>query len=182
MTWQKWYRCNSGKWVIDIKTKKKYRNSIFIGEVYNKEKYSEYINNGGFDYLYDKVGLYDTLKSVTTGKAAAYEITNRWQELGPIQSRMLNFIENHDEVRVASAFYAGDRLLRLFLLDSFLMLNTAPFYDIFCSGAGGKRHGQRGVLVELTAKLPYMTIGLWNLLFPGDHGKITVSDQSTENY
>ncbi len=131
------------KWVID-KTKKKYRNSIFIGEVYNKEKYSEYINNGGFDYLYDKVGLYDTLKSVTTGKAAAYEITNRWQELGPIQSRMLNFIENHDEVRVASAFYAGDPFKAIPALTVSLMLNTAPFMIYFAQELGERGMDNEG--------------------------------------
>ena len=33
---------------------------IFIAEVYNPGEYRNYIHEGHFDYLYDKVGLYDT--------------------------------------------------------------------------------------------------------------------------
>ncbi len=123
------------KWVID-KTKRGYPDSIFIGEVYKREQYREYLEIAGFDYLYDKVGLYDTLKMVTTGKAAANEITLRWQELGSIQSKMLNFIENHDEVRAASDFYAGDAFKAIPALTVSLMLNTAPFMIYFAQELG----------------------------------------------
>ena len=131
------------KWAIS-KAKKIFRNIIFIGEVYNKENYSEYLDIAGFDYLYDKVGLYDTLKLVTTGKAAADEITLRWQELGPFQSRMLNFIENHDEVRVASDFYAGDPLKAIPALTVSLMLNSAPFMIYFAQELGERGMDSEG--------------------------------------
>lgn len=123
------------KWII-AKAKESFHDSIFIGEVYNKENYSEYLNIAGFDYLYDKVGLYDTLKLVTTGKASADEITLRWQELGSIQPRMLNFIENHDEVRAASDFYAGDPFKAIPALAVSLMLNSAPFMIYFAQELG----------------------------------------------
>ncbi|MEA5006041.1 MAG: alpha-amylase family glycosyl hydrolase [Rikenellaceae bacterium] len=123
------------KWVID-KVQKKHPDTIFIGEVYNKERYSEYLDIAGFNYLYDKVGLYDTLKLVTVGKAPANEITRRWQELGPNQSKMLNFIENHDEVRAASDFYAGDPYKAIPALTVSLMLNTAPFMIYFAQELG----------------------------------------------
>lgn len=131
------------KWAIS-KAKKIFRNIIFIGEVYNKENYSEYLDIAGFDYLYDKVGLYDTLKLVTTGKAAAYEITLRWQELGPFQFRMLNFIENHDEVRAASDFYAGDPFKAIPALTVSLMLNSAPFMIYFAQELGERGMDSEG--------------------------------------
>lgn len=123
------------RWVI-AKTKRKHPDSIFIGEVYKREQYREFLDMAGFDHLYDKVGLYDTLKLITTGKAAADEITLRWQELGPIQSRMLNFIENHDEVRAASDFYAGDPFKAIPALTVSLMLNTASFMIYFAQELG----------------------------------------------
>ena len=62
---------------------------------------------GKFDYLYDKVGLYDTLRAVTCGYESATAITRSWQSLGGIEKRMLNFLENHDEQRIASDFFAS---------------------------------------------------------------------------
>ncbi|MBQ2435557.1 MAG: alpha-amylase, partial [Bacteroidaceae bacterium] len=47
-------------WVIPI-IKEKYPHIIFIAEVYNTWEYYNYVKHGKFDYLYDKVGLYDTL-------------------------------------------------------------------------------------------------------------------------
>ena len=61
-----------------------------------------------FDYLYDKVVLYDLLKDVVRGDMPASAITRQWQELEGIQQYMLNFLENHDEQRFASDFFAGD--------------------------------------------------------------------------
>ncbi len=63
---------------------------------------------GKFDYLYDKVGLYDTLRAVTCGYESATAITRSWQSLGGIEKRMLNFLENHDEQRIASDFFASN--------------------------------------------------------------------------
>lgn len=90
-----------------VKEKSKRPNIIFIAEVYNPTQYRNYIINGHFDYLYDKVGLYDTLRAITMDQASASCITNCWQNLNDIQSHMLNFLENHDEQRIASDFFAG---------------------------------------------------------------------------
>lgn len=79
----------------------------FIAEVYNPEEYRRYISSG-FDYLYDKVGLYDTLRSIITEGRSASCITGCWQSIDDIREHMLNFLENHDEQRIASAFFAGD--------------------------------------------------------------------------
>ena len=87
--------------------KKEYPSLLFIGEAYGLENYSRFIYEALFDLLYDKSGLYDTLRAVTCGRASARGITANWQRLGPLQPRMLNFLENHDEQRLASAWFAG---------------------------------------------------------------------------
>lgn len=92
--------------IKDVKTK--HPDVKFIAEIYNPNEYRNYIHHGGFDYLYDKVGLYDTLRSVTNGHASASSITGCWQNVDDIQNHMLNFLENHDEQRIASEFFAGD--------------------------------------------------------------------------
>ena len=81
---------------------------IFIAEVYNPAEYRNYIHKGHFDYLYDKVGLYDTLRAVSCGYTSAGNITSCWQQVNDIQAHMLNFLENHDEQRIASDFFAGN--------------------------------------------------------------------------
>ena len=81
-----------------------YPSLVFIAEVYNPNEYRNYIYKGGFDYLYDKVGLYDTLRGVVCGYASARQITGCWQSVDDIKDRMLNFLENHDEQRLASDF------------------------------------------------------------------------------
>lgn len=93
-------------WVIP-KVKQMY-NVCFIAEVYNPAEYRNYIWNGHFDYLYDKVGLYDTVRAVMCNQTSASHISNCWQSVDGIQQNMLNFLENHDEQRVASRFFAGD--------------------------------------------------------------------------
>ena len=40
-----------------------YPDKAFIGEVYDPAQYRNYIA-AGFDYLYDKVGMYDCMRDV----------------------------------------------------------------------------------------------------------------------
>ena len=108
------FRCDMAEmvpvefWNWVIPQVKKVRDVIFIAEVYNPDEYRNYIYTGHFDYLYDKVGLYDTVRAVMCGQAPASNISHCWQSLEGIQKNMLNFLENHDEQRVASDFFAGD--------------------------------------------------------------------------
>ncbi len=94
-------------WAIP-QVKEQYPGVDFIAEVYNPAEYRNYVHTGRFDYLYDKVGLYDTLRAVTCGYASASDITRCWQSVDDIRDHMLNFLENHDEQRLASDFFAGD--------------------------------------------------------------------------
>ena len=95
------------QWAVN-KVKYAYPNIIFIGEVYNPSLYRTFVHACRFDWLYDKVGLYDTLRGVTCGYQPALDITRCWQNLEDISDHMLNFLENHDEQRLASDFFIGD--------------------------------------------------------------------------
>ncbi|MDR3235755.1 MAG: alpha-amylase [Prevotellaceae bacterium] len=81
---------------------------IFIAEIYNPDAYRNYLSDGKFDYLYDKVGLYDTLRGVICCGQPSSAITRCWQCVEGIGRNMLHFLENHDEQRIASRFFAGD--------------------------------------------------------------------------
>ena len=140
------------QWLIK-QVKEKYPEVIFIAEVYKKDLYTQYIREVGFDYLYDKSGLYDCLRAVvekavndngmpvelwqsTTG------ITRSWQFLNDLQPYMLNFLENHDEQRYASEYFGKDSNSFAALYTS-LYLNTAPFMIYF-----GEEVGEKGMEEE----------------------------------
>ncbi len=130
------------EWVIP-QVKAQYPKIIFIAEVYNPNEYYDYLNRGHFDYLYDKVGLYDTLRAVTCGNASATAITSCWQRLGDIQNRMLNFLENHDEQRLASDYFAGNGRNGVPAMIVSACMNTNPFMLYF-----GQELGERGMDCE----------------------------------
>lgn len=94
------------EWAIRM-VKAEYPDIIFIAEIYDVGLYHDYICRGGFDLLYDKVNLYDTLRAIQTSGYSAARITDCWQRLGDMGPHMLNFLENHDEQRFASPQYAG---------------------------------------------------------------------------
>jgi glycosidase len=116
---------------------------IFIAEVYNPAQYRTYLHAGKFDYLYDKVGLYDTLRAIVAGYQPARNITCCWQAVDDIQSQMLNFLENHDEQRIASDFFASDPRKALPALIVSATLNRNPFMLYF-----GQELGEPGMDAE----------------------------------
>ncbi len=141
------------KWMI-AKVKETYPSVIFIAEVYKKELYSTYVRQIGFDYLYDKSGLYDTLRAVVEKNAndngmpvdlwqSATGITRNWQFLSDLQPYMLNFLENHDEQRFGSDYFGGDASRTFAPLYVSLYMNTAPFMIYF-----GEEVGERGMEAE----------------------------------
>ncbi len=131
--------CEFWQWAI-AEVKKAYPNVEFIAEIYNPDSYRDYLFRGGFDYLYDKVGLYDTLRAVVCGHLSASAITGAWQQVSDISHRMLNFLENHDEQRIASDFFAADAEKGKPALVVSACLNTAPFMLY-----AGQELGERGM-------------------------------------
>lgn len=93
-------------WVIP-KIREVKPDIVFIAEVYNPDQYRSYIEKGRFDYLYDKVLLYDTLRLLVNGQRKAVDIAQVQKRLEGINDHMLHFLENHDEQRVASKQFAG---------------------------------------------------------------------------
>lgn len=114
------------EWAIP-QVKEHYPDIIFIAEIYDVNQYRPFLERGHFDFLYDKVNLYDTLRNIQCHHHSAATITDCWQRIDGIGAKMLNFLENHDEQRFASAEYAGDatRVLPSLVVGS--MMSNAPY-------------------------------------------------------
>lgn len=113
-------------WVIP-EVHKDYPSVIFIGEIYDINLYRSFLDYCHFDYLYDKVNLYDTLVGIEKHNVSAAQLTNCWQRIDGIGDSMLNFLENHDEVRFASEEYAADPSKVIPSLVVSAMLGKGPF-------------------------------------------------------
>lgn len=100
---------------------------VFIAEIYDVALYRQYIYSAGFDYLYDKVNLYDSLRAIETANHSAATLTSCWQTVDGIEGNMLNFLENHDEQRFASPQYAGDPWRVVPFLVVSATMGTGPF-------------------------------------------------------
>ena len=125
-------------WAIG-KVKAAHPNILFIGEVYNPSLYRSFVACG-FDYLYDKVGMYDCLCGVMRGVCPASAITWQWQSVDDIKEHMLYFLENHDELRIASDFLAGDARRGIPAAIVSVLMNKNPFMLY-----AGQEFGERGM-------------------------------------
>lgn len=125
-------------WTIG-KVKAAYPGILFIGEVYNPSLYRSFVACG-FDYLYDKVGMYDCLCGVMRGTCPASAITYQWQSVDNIKEHMLYFLENHDELRIASDFLAGDARRGIPAAIVSVLMNSNPFMLY-----AGQEFGERGM-------------------------------------
>lgn len=177
--------CHFWGWVIP-QVKEKYPDIIFVAEVYNPNEYRNYIFNGHFDYLYDKVGLYDTLRSVVGGNTAT-SITGAWQSVQDIQAHMLNFLENHDEQRIASDFFAcsAEKGKPALLVSALMQTNPMMIYF-------GQELGERGMDEEgfsgrdgRTTIFDYWTVDTirrWRNGGKFDTALLTDAEQSLQQY
>ncbi len=138
------------------KVKKQYPDVKFYAEVYNPNLYNSYIYKGGFDYMYDKVGLYDSIKAITCYGSPVSLITNCWQSLHGIDKHMLRFLENHDEQRFASRFFTGDVHLTLPAMLVSALLHQGPVMTYFGQEVGEPALGETG--------------------YSGDDGRTTIFD------
>ena len=119
--------------------KKKHKHLVFVGEVYNPYEYRHYLA-AGFDWLYDKVGMYDTMRGVICGNASTHSITHAWQQTDDIRDHMLYFLENHDEQRIASDFFAADARKGVPAMIASLLMQQNPFMLY-----AGQEYGERGM-------------------------------------
>ncbi|MCO4291457.1 alpha-amylase family protein [Solitalea sp. MAHUQ-68] len=117
----------------------------FIGEAYNPKAYSLYLDKGKFDYLYDKVGLYDTLKYVIQHKTNVDAISQSLnKDVKGISSHMLNFLENHDEQRIASKDFAGEAKKGIPMMTVAATVSTGPIMIYFGQEVGEPGSGEEG--------------------------------------
>ena len=140
------YRCDMAEMVpaafwswVTKQVKHKYRNLIFVGEVYNPQEYRNYLG-AGFDYLYDKVGMYDAMREVVRGNLPVSAISQAWQQTDDIRQHMLYFLENHDEQRLASDFFAGNGVKGVPALAVLALLQQNPLMVY-----AGQEYGERGM-------------------------------------
>ena len=122
--------------------KEKYPDIVFIGEVYNPNEYRHYLASG-FDWLYDKVGMYDTMRTVINGSQSAQAISWAWQQTDDIRDHMLYFLENHDEQRIASDFFAADAHKGIPAFVASVLMQQNPFMLY-----AGQEYGERGMDCE----------------------------------
>ncbi|MCH5307056.1 MAG: alpha-amylase [Prevotella sp.] len=140
------FRCDMAEmvpaefWRFATRTvREEYPDIKFIGEVYNPYDYRRYLLNG-FDYLYDKVGMYDTMRAVICHHAPASAISYAWQQTDDIRNHMLYFLENHDEQRIASNFFAANGKKGVPGMIVSLLMHQNPFMLY-----AGEEYGERGM-------------------------------------
>ena len=121
------------------KVKAQYPHIVFIGEVYDPNQYRTYVA-AGFDYLYDKVGMYDCLRDVMCGHRSASNISQQWQATDDIREHILYFLENHDEQRIASDFFCGNmqKGIPALIVSALFQRNPVMIY-------AGQEFGERGM-------------------------------------
>jgi glycosidase len=145
-------------WLIP-QLKTAFPDLVFIGEAYDKGQYYNYIQKGRFDYLYDKVGLYDAIRRLTCNEhgASTWQINDVWNNhTRGIDQHMLRFMENHDEQRIASRDFAGDAALAIPGMIVSATLSTGPMMIYSGQEVGEPGKGEMG--------------------FSGDDGRTTIFD------
>ncbi len=140
------FRCDMAEMVpaefwawVTSQVHERYPQVIFVGEVYNPSEYRRYVASG-FDFLYDKVGMYDAMIDVLCHRRPTSAITWAWQQTDDIRDHMLYFLENHDEQRLASQFCVGSAEKALPALVVSMLLQKNPFMLY-----AGQEWGERGM-------------------------------------
>ena len=109
------------------RTRSAFPGLVFVAETYIKENYRRYLSTSSIDILYDKSGSYDILRAISNGNCSATALTSNWQWQAEIQGAMLNFLENHDEQRIASRFWNNGRRYPWAELAFSVLFNEASF-------------------------------------------------------
>lgn len=127
------------RWLVP-QIKNNFPDILFIAEIYNPSMYRDFLYNNTFDFLYDKVGLYDVLRDVSCGYRPSSDISFTLNNVGDIQNKMLNFMENHDEQRIASDYFLknGHKGKAAMIVTSCVNSNPVMVYS-------GQEFGERGM-------------------------------------
>jgi len=136
-------------WVIP-EVKKVKADVIFIAESYDSTSYQKFLSTGQFDYLYDKVGVYDALKRLIKQdpKADVMDLSQLTIEQEAFRDKMLLFLENHDEERIASAGFVGNPWHALPAMVVSATLSGGPVMIYFGQEVGEPGIGKEGFGTE----------------------------------
>jgi glycosidase len=140
------------------RVKEIHHDVIFIAEIYEPERYRQYLK-AGFDYLYDKEGMYNILFGILKRGEPAAQLTGVWQGLQGLEPVMLRFIENHDEVRVAASAFAGNAMAGIPAMLLATAMHTGPVMIYNGQETGEYAEGAAG--------------------FSGDDGRTSIFDYTT---
>ncbi|CAF2171876.1 unnamed protein product [Rotaria magnacalcarata] len=135
------------------------RRIVFIAEIYRSDLYHRYVEYGLFDYLYDKIGLYDCLRRLLGEESVlgnCNDITRIHNELNYIDRHMVRFLENHDEVRIAAKQFTGNPWKSIPAAVCTATMHSGPFMIYFGQEIGVDSVGPKG--------------------FQGDDGRTTIFD------
>ena len=94
-----------------------------------------------------RLGLYDSIRRLTQDEpnATTWDINRVWnQDCADIHEHMLRFMENHDEQRIASPYFAGDPWLAVPGMIVTATLNTGPVMIYFGQEVGEPAEGSEG--------------------------------------
>lgn len=119
-------------------------DAFLLAEIYQPHRYRDYIRLGKMDYLYDKVELYDTLKTIMQGHGSTDRIVPIQEGLKDIEPHMLHFLENHDEQRIASKAFAGDASRGMPAMVVSATIGTSPIMLYFGQEVGEPGDGNAG--------------------------------------
>lgn len=118
--------------------------AFLLAEIYTPSIYRDYINLGKMDFLYDKVGQYDTLYAIMQGSGHTQQLFDINQGLADIQGQLLRFLENHDERRLASEGFAGDAQMGKPAMITAATLHSGPIMLYFGQELGERAEGNAG--------------------------------------
>lgn len=129
------------QWCI-ARIRVEYPDLLFVAEVYQSDRYRTFVD-AGFDYLYDKVGLYDHLMAVLRWGAPLSAVTQIWQSQEAVKGHLLHFMENHDEVRLAGEIGIGSAERAFVAMALSALIDNGAVMTYF-----GQEIGERGMESE----------------------------------
>ena len=117
---------------------------VFIAEIYNPAEYHNYVQKGKFDYLYDKVGLYDATRRLMGSEGSSEDLGGALQQFEGIEDTRWVFLENHDEQRIGSEEFKGSVETGLAAFSMCAALGKGPAMIYFGQEVGEPGAGEEG--------------------------------------
>ncbi|MCX2679911.1 alpha-amylase family protein [Galbibacter sp. EGI 63066] len=111
-------------------------DAFLMAEVYQPDLYRDYIRLGKMDYLYDKVDMYDSIAHIMKGYGWTDHIPVVRDKFTDIEPNLLYFLENHDELRLASPQFLGDARKAKPAMVTLATIGTGPLMIYFGQEVG----------------------------------------------